>query len=134
MRGNGGSDPIGRLTQLARLRAGVQDIVASGSAPRRQHDSDSDDARVDEAGWNIQIGAVPTAEGAQALLDKAKATMGTVLASLQPVTQEVDHRGTTLYRARFAGFSDKDEARAACAQLKSKDFSCLAVRELRRRG
>ena len=70
---------------------------------------------------------MPTEEGAQALLDKAQASMGTVLASLQPVTQEVDHRGTTLYRARFAGFSDKDEARATCDKLKRKYFACLAV-------
>jgi hypothetical protein len=34
----------------------------------------------------------------------------------------------TLYRARFAGFSGKDEARAACAQLTKKDFACLALR------
>ncbi len=119
---NGGSDPIGRLTKLARLRAGVQDIVATG--PARAED---DTSEPDEAGWNIQIGAVPTAEGAQALIEKAQSTMGTVLASLQPLTQEIDHRGTTLYRARFAGLSDKEEARAVCAQLKRKDFSCLAV-------
>ena len=53
--------------------------------------------------------------------------MGPVLASLQPLTQPVDRNGTTLYRARFAGFSDKEEARAACAKLKSKSFACLAV-------
>ncbi len=121
----GKSDPIGRLTQLARVRAGVQDIVAAGPAARDS--ADIQDASADEAGWNVQIGAVPTAEGAQALLEKAQTTMGPVLASLQPVTQEIEHRGTTLYRARFAGFAGKDEARAACAKLKSKDFSCLAV-------
>jgi len=43
------------------------------------------------------------------------------------VTQEVDSDGTTLYRARFAGFSDKDEARNACLKLKRRSFSCLAV-------
>jgi D-alanyl-D-alanine carboxypeptidase len=43
------------------------------------------------------------------------------------MTQEVDRDGTTLYRARFAGFSDKDQARATCAKLMSKSFSCLAV-------
>ena len=43
------------------------------------------------------------------------------------MTQEVERRGTTLYRARFAGFSDKEEARATCQKLKSKSFSCLAV-------
>ncbi len=123
---NGKDDPIGRLTELARIRAGVQDIVAAPSAPRdmRRHVGRRTS---DDAGWNVQIGAVPTEEGAQALLEKAQATMGPVLASSQPVTQEVEHSGTTLFRARFAGFADKDEARAACAQLKRKDFACLAV-------
>jgi len=114
-------DPIGQLMHLARIRAGLQDIVADGPSPRAAG------VAGDDAGWTIQIGAVPTEDGANALLEKAQATMGPVLASLQPVTQEIDHRGTTLYRARFAGFSDKDAARDACAKLKRKDFSCLAV-------
>jgi len=116
-------DPIGQLMHLARIRAGVQDVVAA--PPARRDRAGMPDAA--SQGWNIQIGAVPTEEGAQALLEKARATMGTVLASAQPVTQEIEHRGTTLYRARFAGFAGKDEARAACAKLKRKDFSCLAV-------
>jgi D-alanyl-D-alanine carboxypeptidase len=117
----GESDPIARLTELARIRSGLQDIVAAG--PTR----DPTLATAGEEGWHIQIGATPTPEGAQALIEKAQATMGTMLASLQPVTQEIDHRGTTLYRARFAGFADKEEARAMCARLKRKDFSCLAI-------
>jgi len=75
----------------------------------------------------VQLGATPTQEGAQALLNRAKASMGTDLAALRPVTQEVESHGTTLYRARFAGLSDKDEARAVCQKLKRKSFSCLAV-------
>jgi D-alanyl-D-alanine carboxypeptidase len=117
-------DPIARLAELARIRSGVQDIVATGPAG---NDNAEESPAVSEDGWNIQIGAVPTQEGAQALLEKAQATMGPVLASLQPVTQEIAHRGTTLYRARFAGFADKEEARSACDKLKRKDFSCLAV-------
>jgi D-alanyl-D-alanine carboxypeptidase len=120
--GEGDADPIGRIAELARIRAGVSDIVA---APARAGAATS--AASDEAGWHIQIGAVPTAEGASRLLDKAQASMGSVLASLQPVTQELDRDGETLYRARFAGFSDKEEARATCAKLKRKNFACLAV-------
>ncbi len=120
--GADGPDPIARLTQLARLRGGATDIVAAPATPQRGSDP------VDgPAGWHIQLGAVPTVEGAHALLNKAKASMGTELASLHPVTQEVESGGTTLYRARFAGFSDKEEARATCQKLKSKSFSCLAV-------
>jgi len=118
---NNGPDPIARLTQLARLRAGIDDVIAGAPAAGQTA------AGNDPAGWHIQIGAVPTAEGAQALLDKAQSSMGKTLASLQPVTQEVNSDGTTLYRARFAGFSDKDEARSTCQKLKRKSFSCLAV-------
>jgi len=53
--------------------------------------------------------------------------MGPTLASLSPVTQETERRGETLYRARFAGFAGKDEARATCDKLKRKSFACLAV-------
>jgi D-alanyl-D-alanine carboxypeptidase len=114
-------DPIARLTELARVRSGEQDIVAAGAA------GDSDDAGSDSGGWHIQIGAVETVDDAEALLERAQESMGPVLAALYPFTQEIDHNGTILYRARFAGFSDKDEARATCDKLKSKSFACLAV-------
>ena len=114
-----GLDPIARLTQLARLRAGVDDIVAGAAAPERTVAGEAVSGS-GKPGWHVQIGAVPTVEGANALLDKAKATLGTKFASLRPVTQEVESRGTTLYRARFAGFSDKEEARATCQKLKQQ--------------
>jgi D-alanyl-D-alanine carboxypeptidase len=117
-----GPDPIARLQQVARLRAGIDDIVA-GSPVKHAANADAGDP----AGWHVQLGATPTQEGAQALLNRAKASMGTDLAALRPVTQEVESNGTTLYRARFAGLSDKDEARTVCQKLKRKSFSCLAV-------
>jgi hypothetical protein len=43
-------------------------------------------------------------------------------------TETVVKGEVTLYRARFAGFSGKDEARAACAHLTKKEFACLALR------
>ena len=113
----GGPNPIAKLTQFARIRAGVEDVIAAPAAT----------GSTNQGGWHIQIGAVPTQEGAEALLEKAQASLGPVLASLHPVTQAVEHGGDTLYRARFSGFADKAEARATCSKLKSKDFSCLAV-------
>jgi D-alanyl-D-alanine carboxypeptidase len=112
---------MARLTQIAQIRAGTRDMVATKGAGR------ASDPEPVEAGWHIQIGAVPTMEAAQALLDNARNSMGEVLKPRRPMTQEVDRDGTTLYRARFAGFSDKDQARATCAKLMSKSFSCLAV-------
>jgi D-alanyl-D-alanine carboxypeptidase len=127
------ADPIARrLAEMARMRAGAQagaprtlppaqDIVA---APRAAPTANPD---AGEAGWHIQIGAVPTQTGADELIETAKASMGTVLASLQPFTQPVKKDGTTLYRARFAGLSDKEAARELCAKLESKSIKCLAV-------
>lgn len=117
------ADPIARLTELARIRAGKQDIIASPGRAQVQMVAQGSG----EAGWHIQIGAVATQEGAEALIVKAQNSMGTLLAPHNPLTQEIDHRGTTLYRARFAGFDGKDQARATCAKLKRKAFSCLAV-------
>jgi D-alanyl-D-alanine carboxypeptidase len=113
-------DPLARLTELARLRAGERDLVAAGPAPP------SADAN-GESGWHIQIGAVPTREAAEALLEKAKSSAGPVLQSRQSLTLEVERDGTRLYRARFGGFSDKEQARAACAKLKRHAIACLAV-------
>ena len=78
-------------------------------------------------GWHIQIGAVPTRSGAQELLTSAKSRAGDILASADPFTQPVDKNGTTLYRARFAGFSGKSEARQICKSLKKRAVDCLAV-------
>jgi D-alanyl-D-alanine carboxypeptidase len=111
------ADAAARLAEIARARAGA----ASGTASAQEYDASSED------GWHIQIGAVPTLAGAEALLEDARDTMGQVLASVHPLTQPVQADGGTLYRARFAGFAGKDEARAACAKLKSKAISCLAV-------
>jgi D-alanyl-D-alanine carboxypeptidase len=116
------ADPTDRLAQLVRIRAGGEEIIAAAALPG--------DARSDatsEAGWHIQIGAVPTQDGAEALIERAQNSLGPVLASLSPLTQPVERNGETLYRARFAGFSDKEEARETCAKLKSKSFACLAV-------
>jgi D-alanyl-D-alanine carboxypeptidase len=116
------SAAIARLSELARIRAGDQELIAAAPAPGTAVARTSMDS-----GWYIQIGAVPTEAGALALIEKAQKSLGPVLASLQPVTQEIEHRGETLYRARFAGFEDKDEARATCHKLESKSFACLAV-------
>lgn len=116
-----GSDPIARLTEFARIRAGKQDLVAAAAAPGAKAPVS------DTHGWHIQIGAVPTENGALELIEKAKASAGTVLASLHPLTQAIEHRGETLYRARFAGFSDIEEARSACTKLKRKSFACLPM-------
>lgn len=78
-------------------------------------------------GWHIQIGATPSEEAARRLLSDVRGRAGDILRSVDPFTQPVMKDGAVLYRARFAGFAGKKEARAACANLKRRSITCLAV-------
>ncbi|MCR4282714.1 MAG: SPOR domain-containing protein, partial [Bauldia sp.] len=78
-------------------------------------------------GWKIQIAASPSQQSAEELLDRALAKAGKVLANASPYTEAVESGKTTLYRARFAGFSNREAARTACAYLAKQDFDCLAI-------
>jgi hypothetical protein len=109
-------DPIAALASAAHERAGG-----------REHPRLAEYGVGLPEGWHIQIGAVPTKEGAEALIGKARQSAGDLLAAAEPFTVPVEKDGSTLYRARFAGFSGKDEARETCAKLERKSFSCLAV-------
>jgi D-alanyl-D-alanine carboxypeptidase/D-alanyl-D-alanine carboxypeptidase (penicillin-binding protein 5/6) len=81
----------------------------------------------DIGGWKIQLGATPTEGSARDILERAQAKAPNALADASPYTETVVKENVTLYRARFAGFSGKDEARAACAQLTKQKFACLAL-------
>ncbi|WP_245413409.1 D-alanyl-D-alanine carboxypeptidase [Mangrovicella endophytica] len=71
----------------------------------------------------VQIAAVPTKDGAMAMLAEAQRKSGSALASAQPFTETVGN----LYRARFAGFDSKEQANRACVALKKSSYSCYAV-------
>ena len=75
----------------------------------------------------MRIGAVPSQEGAEALLQSARTKAPDLLATAESFTQRIEKDGEALYRARFAGFADKAQARAACAGLKRRSFACLAM-------
>ena len=75
----------------------------------------------------IQIGAVDSEEAARDLLKAAKSEAARALKGADPVTEKVVKDGQTLYRARFAGFDDRDEAQAACGALKRMEYKCFAT-------
>jgi D-alanyl-D-alanine carboxypeptidase len=79
-------------------------------------------------GYAIQIGAVEGETYAQKLLNEAKKSASSVLSRAEPYTETVEHRGTTLWRARFTGFASMDKAHHACRTLKQQSFKCLAIR------
>jgi D-alanyl-D-alanine carboxypeptidase len=78
-------------------------------------------------GWMIQLGAVPEENKASELIQRAKTSGNTVLSKAEPFTEKVTKDGTTLFRARFAGF-DEDAAQTACKVLKRNGFACFATR------
>ena len=79
-------------------------------------------------GWVIQLGATDDEDKAKAMLDAARGRSGKVLAKASPFTEKVAVKGSTLYRARFSGFNESDDAEKACKALKKSGFSCFASR------
>ena len=77
-------------------------------------------------GWIVQIGAFPEEGKAKQQLSSAQ-KVSSLVGAAEGYTEPVVKGDKTLYRARFAGF-DKDQAEAACKQLKRSDISCMAMR------
>jgi D-alanyl-D-alanine carboxypeptidase len=80
-------------------------------------------------GWLIQIAAVDNVNDAKMILTRAKGAASDKLASSTPVTEPFSKGNTTMYRARFEGFSNQKAANAACSSLKRKDFACLVIHQ-----
>jgi D-alanyl-D-alanine carboxypeptidase len=80
------------------------------------------------AGWMIQLGATDEESKAKVILDNAKSRSGRALSRASAFTEKVTREGTTLYRARFSGFQEADDAQQACKVLKRSGFACFATR------
>ena len=65
-------------------------------------------------GWVIQLGATDDEDKAKAMLDAARSRFGKVLGKASPFTEKVTVDGSTLYRARFSGFSNRTMPQKAC--------------------
>jgi D-alanyl-D-alanine carboxypeptidase len=83
-------------------------------------------ATVPAGSWIVQIGAAPTKDGANGLLDSAAHKVAT-LGDVRPYVERVDSNGQTFFRARFVGFGSRTEASGICSQLKKAKMSCLAL-------
>jgi D-alanyl-D-alanine carboxypeptidase len=80
------------------------------------------------AGWIVQIGAFDIEREAQRQLSSAHVKAGHVLDNADPFTEVVVKGDKTFYRARFAGFQNRDEAEAVCKQLKLSDSDCMIIK------
>ena len=78
--------------------------------------------------WVIQLGAMDDEGKAKSMLAEARSRSGRALAHAAPFTERVSREGSTLYRARFSGFMEADDAQEACRSLKKSGFSCFATR------
>jgi D-alanyl-D-alanine carboxypeptidase len=78
-------------------------------------------------GWVIQLGATDDEGKAKSILSEARAKSN-ALSDASGFTEKVEKGGSTLFRARFAGFDDSKDANDACNRLKRNGFSCFATR------
>jgi D-alanyl-D-alanine carboxypeptidase len=83
---------------------------------------------VHRSGWIIQVGALESESEARQRLDSARGHAKSLLGKADPFTETVAKGDKTLYRARFAGFEDRDQAEAACKALKRSSISCISMR------
>jgi serine-type D-Ala-D-Ala carboxypeptidase (penicillin-binding protein 5/6) len=77
--------------------------------------------------WQIQIAAAPSAEQAMSLLQSVRDKIGGPLAERDIYTEAYTHNGSTVYRARFTGFPNKDDAQNACERLVKSSYDCVLM-------
>lgn len=77
-------------------------------------------------GWIVQVGAAPSPQGADTMLDAATGAVAQ-LQELQPYVERFEKGEQVFYRARFAGFEALEEARDMCRRLREAELSCLAL-------
>jgi D-alanyl-D-alanine carboxypeptidase len=88
---------------------------------------DKEPEQASPGGWMVQIAAAESVDGANALLEKARAKGGKAVGSASNFVQQTEKNGQTLHRARFAGFGSQQAAVNACNALKKQKISCFAV-------
>ncbi len=81
-----------------------------------------------DGAWAVQIAAASSENEAMKMLNEAKAKLKNALADTKTYTQTVTVGKATLYRARFAGFDEREAAQNACKALKSAAYQCVTVR------
>ncbi|WP_062227295.1 D-alanyl-D-alanine carboxypeptidase family protein [Aureimonas frigidaquae] len=80
--------------------------------------------------WIIQIAATPAMAIAMDMLAEARQGADGMLDEKLPIVTESAAGSVVLYRARFAGFRDHEEADVACVLLAARSIACrtMAVR------
>lgn len=79
-----------------------------------------------EPRWGIQVGAFSRLAAAHSAAARAVRLAPGLLADAKPVVVPAEEEGTTIYRARLVGLSER-LARKACAKLAAQDLRCVPV-------
>lgn len=123
--------PTMRWVEGAKPASSNQPVPAAAAvAPAETRAAAVATANVPESvrtGWLIQVGATDDAVKAEDLLQRAQSRAGSSLSRAEPFTETVQKGEQTLYRARFAGFTQQT-AQAACKALKNRDVACFAIK------
>ena len=98
------------------------------AAPPAAKQAEAPKPSVRPGSWIIQVGALESEAEAKSRLNEARDAARTTLGKAEPFTEAVAKGNKQLYRARFAGFVDKDNAEAVCKTLKRSDVPCFAMK------
>jgi D-alanyl-D-alanine carboxypeptidase len=79
------------------------------------------------SGWAVQIASSPSQSEAFAALVRTGKQASGVLGSASAFIEEFENKGTVYYRARFGGFSSKNQAWNTCNALKKQKIDCFAA-------
>jgi D-alanyl-D-alanine carboxypeptidase len=100
--------------------------IAGAAAPVQVASADPQTPAVATGSWVVQIGASPSEDGANKLLNTASTKLD-ALTDLRPYVERFEKNGQTYYRARFVGFGNSSDANSMCNELKRAKLSCLAL-------
>jgi D-alanyl-D-alanine carboxypeptidase len=120
--------PIPVPVEKARDAGATTVAKLAEKAPEPLKASESRPAAATAGKWIIQLGATDDEAKAKDILARARAKASGPLAVASGFTEKVEKGGSTLFRARFAGFEESKDAQNACAKLKRDGFACFATR------
>ena len=98
------------------------------AAPQPARQAEAPKPPIRPGSWIIQVGALESEAEARTRLSEAREHARAVLGKAEPFTETVAKGDKQLYRARFAGFVDKDKAEAVCKTLKRSELPCFAMK------
>jgi D-alanyl-D-alanine carboxypeptidase len=123
------AEPADRQLSVAAAPAPqVVAVAAPQAAPPAARPVEAPKPSIRPGSWIIQVGALESEAEAKSRLNEARDHARTILSKAEPFTEPVAKGDRQLYRARFAGFVDKDKAEAVCKALKRSDVPCFAMK------